>query len=330
MNPSRTMIEAALAGMTHVLDLVPEDRVLVVTDEMTGECGKAFALAAEQHGCDCLVYHLPETCRPLQKMPDDMHGLLEGVTVVINAIVGDEREIPFRLEWLFLVESSPVIRMGHSPGITTDMMASGPLNVDYERMQSLANTLIHHFQDAASVHITTPTGTDLKLELTGREVVSDLKAIAGTGANLPCGEVYCCPVENGADGTLVIDGCFGSHGIVETPLIMTLKKGQVVDVRCDTPDTQQLVQDLMSTDAGAATIAELGIGLNPGARLGHNMLESEKALRTAHIAFGSNQGMPGGKSTSDTHIDYLFYHPSMTITDQTGAIREVMVDGEVI
>jgi len=52
--------------------------------------------------------------------------------------------------------------------------------------------------------------------------VSDLKARPGAGANLPCGEVYCCPVETGADGVLVIDGCFGSWGQLDAPARFTL------------------------------------------------------------------------------------------------------------
>ena len=42
MQPNQTMIDAALAGMTHVLDLVPTDKILVVTDETTFGCGWVF------------------------------------------------------------------------------------------------------------------------------------------------------------------------------------------------------------------------------------------------------------------------------------------------
>jgi aminopeptidase len=330
MNPSQTMIKAALAGMTHVLDLSPKDSVLVVTDEITSDCGRAFLRAAESRGCNARLYQLPEECRPLTKMPAEMHELLEGVTVVINAIVGDDREIPFRLEWIYKVEASPVIRMGHSPGINADMMTAGPLNVDYAQMQEMADCLMAGFDNAVSVHLGTERGTDLTLDLTGRQMVSDLKAVPGTGANLPCGEVYCCPVENGAHGTLVIDGCFGSHGIVESPVTFTLQDGRVTDVQGDDPESVDPIKELMDTDEGSATIAELGIGLNPGARLTNNMLESEKALRTAHIAFGTNQGMPGGQSQSSIHIDYLFNLPTITVTGTDGNERVVMRNGEVV
>ena len=212
-----------------------------------------------------------------------------------------------------MLESSPGLRLGHSPGITADMMTSGPLAVDYGRMRALAAGLQEAFAGAESAHITTAAGTDLRLDLRGRRLISDLHAVPGVGVNLPCGEVYCCPVETGAEGTLVIDGCYGSWGTVPAPLVFTLAGGRVVDARCADAATLANVTRLLDTDPGARTIAELGIGLNPGARLTDRMLEAEKAFRTAHIAFGTNDGMPGGKSMSSIHIDYLLRSPTITV-----------------
>jgi len=303
MHANPDLVAAALEAMTHVLGLDPADRVLVVTDEPTLDCGRAFAAAARRHGCDVATWLLPEDERPLTAMPPEMADLLEGRTVVVNAIIGDVRELPFRLEWLDLVDASPVIRMGHCPGIDLDMMTGGPLDVDYGAMRMRADALIATFAGAVSVHITTELGTDLQLDLTGRELISDLQAVPGAGANLPCGEVYCCPVEDGADGRLVIDG----------------------DVTCDDAPALTEILRILETDAGARTIAELGIGLNPGARLTDRMLEAEKAGGTAHIAFGSNHGMPGGRSESEVHVDYLFKSPRMVITAEDGSERGIVL-----
>ena len=321
MSRHDTLAAAARNAMTHVLGLVPEDSVLVVTDPETRVCGEAFARGAGDAGCDVQLYSLPAEGRPLTAMPTEMAGLLDERTVVINAIVGDAREVGFRLEWLKLIEASPVIRLGHSPGIDEDMMAAGPLNVDYGAMQRRADELFAFFADAVSVHITAPGGTDLVLDLTGREFVSDLKAKPGIGCNLPCGEVFCCPVETGAEGVLVVDACFGSWGDMEAPATFTLEGGRVVDVASDDAAALAEILRLLDTDDGARTVAELGIGLNPGARLTDRMLEAEKVAGTAHIAFGTNEGMLGGKSRSGVHIDYLFRGPRFVVTDGEGAVR---------
>lgn len=59
-------------------------------------------------------------------------------------------------------------------------------------------------------------------------------------------------------------------------------------------------------DEEARIIGELGIGLNPGAKLSGILLEDEKALKTVHIAFGNNENMDGVQNKSITHRDFLF------------------------
>ena len=330
MNRMETMSAAALDAMIHVLDLVPQDRVLVVTDGATSACGQAFSDGAKSYGCPVKVYNLPEHSRPLQVMPDEMPALLDDTTVVINAIVGDCFEIPFRLQWINVIELCGHVRMGHSPGIDEDMMVSGPMNVNYGKMMEAARELMTGFDGAEAVHITTAAGTDLQLDLTNRIFIHDLKSTVEVGANLPCGEIYCAPVETGADGVLVIDGCFGCHGIVSAPVAITLNTGQVVDVTGDDDEVVGIINKLMDTDSGSRTIAELGIGLNPGARMTERMLEAEKAHRTAHIAFGSNEGFPGGLNHSITHLDYLFTRPTMEVFYAGDVSRVVMEDGKPV
>ena len=322
------MTRAALEAMRQALDLVPEDSVLVVGDEASGACPDAFVAAARDHGCRADIFRLPESDRPLTSLPDGMLDLLEGRDVIINAIAGRSDEIPFRLKWIHAIEARD-LRMGHSPGIVDSMMEGGALDVDYALMRRNAKHLIDLFRDADTVHITTAAGTDLVLGLAGRPFVSDAH-ITDTerGVNLPCGELYCCPLEDRADGVLVVDGCFGSDGNVPAPATLTCRGGRAVDVASDDPALTARINELLDTDDGARTIAELGIGLNPGAGLHGNMLEDEKALRTAHIAFGSNKGMPGGRSRSSTHIDYLFHRPTMVVTRTDGSIARVMDDGD--
>jgi len=330
MNRMDSMSAAALDAMIHVLDLEPRDRVLVVTDQATALCGQAFATGARNHGCAVNIYNLPEYNRPLREMPAEMPALLDETSVVVNAIVGDAREVPFRLQWIHAIEVNGRIRMGHSPGIDADMMVSGPMNVDYGKMLERATRLLAGFNGAAGVHISTPAGTDLHLDVTDRQFVHDLKATCEVGVNLPCGEIYCAPVETGADGILVIDGGFGSHGPVTSPVTITLNAGRAVDVSGDDDAVVGIINGLMDTDNGSRTIGELGIGLNPGARLTSHILEAEKAYHTAHIAFGSNEGFPGGVNHSTMHMDYLFMRPTMEVTFPDGATCLVMDDGKPV
>ena len=323
------MIESARRALVEVLQLRPTDRVLVVQDPQCQKCSDAFYQAALAEGCATTAYSLPASGRPLKSMPSDMAASVEGHDVVINVMSGSSDEVPFRIEWLTLLEER-ALRVGHSPNIREDMMEDGPMDVDYDLMADRADRLIDALDEAVSVRITTPLGTDVTLDLRGRRFITDVKITeTERGVNLPCGEIYCAPVEDGAEGVLVVDGPIGGEGAPPSPVILGIETGRVTSVRCDTPRWQERITELLDTDAGARTIGELGIGLNPNARLVGVMLEDEKAYRTAHIAFGSNIGIPGGVNESTTHIDYLVHRPTIVALFEEETARTVVSDGEI-
>ncbi len=325
------MVPGARNALVRVLEMNESDTVLILNEPALEAVGRAFAAAAAEIGCPTDVFMLPVEGRPLRDLPDGLIEMLDGKTVVINAIVGDSDEIPFRIKWIQEIERRK-LRMGHAPGVEEGMLAEGgPMDVDYAAMQDSADRLIDALDGADRVEITTAAGTDVVLGISGRKTVSDVR-ITGVdrGVNLPCGEVYCCPVETRADGVLVVDGCVGGDGNPPGPITMRIAEGRVTSVVCADDAWRRRVESLLDTDEGARTIAELGIGLNPGARLIGCMLEDEKALRTAHIAFGSNQGMPGGQSVSNTHVDYLFHAPTITAVLADGARRTILKNGDIV
>ena len=323
------MIEAARRAMVEVLELKAKDRVLVVQDPRCERCSRAFFEAARSAGCTTTAYLLPEGGRPLKAMPDGMAQTVEGQDVVINVMSGASDEIPFRIQWLTLLEEKG-LRVGHSPSIHEDMMDGGPMDVDYGLMVERAELLMEALAEALSVRITTAAGTDFTLQLAERRWVTDVKITEDEkGVNLPCGEIYCAPVENGAEGVLVVDGPIGGEGPPPAPVTLSVNQGQVVGVSCADGQWQERITELLDTDEGARTVAELGIGLNPGARLVGIMLEDEKAYRTAHVAFGSNIGMPGGVNRSATHVDYLIHRPTIVARDAGGREWNILEDGDL-
>ncbi|MCW8995716.1 MAG: hypothetical protein OQK77_07865, partial [Psychromonas sp.] len=68
-----------------------------------------------------------------------------------------------------------------------------------------------------------------------------------------------------------------------------------------------------------------------GAVITGNMLEDEKTLGTAHLAFGNNEDFPGGgKNKSKIHRDYLFYRPTIKVLYINGTSRLIMNKGEKV
>jgi hypothetical protein len=329
MGDLRTMIGTARNALVHVMQVVPQDRVLILTDSQSILFSDAFSEAASSCYCHVLVVPLPEQGRPLREVPSSVLEALDDATVVVTVFRVMTEEVPFRVKLCLAIEARP-IRFGHAVGITEAMLTGGPMNVDYRQMRAAADGLVQAFSGAASVHITNPAGTDLTLTVTGRRFLHEVLATEDTAVNLPCGEVYCAPVEDGADGVLVIDGTAGDIGLVTEPIRITVAAGRIDTIECSDRALLAKVEQMLSIDDQAHVIGELGIGVNPGAALVGIMLEDEKAFRTAHIAFGNNVDMPGGNNQSATHVDLLFHRPTIEVTYEDGGCRELLRDGDIL
>lgn len=315
--------------MIHVMDLKPDDHVLVITDKKTERIGRAFYQAAEQYGCTADLFDIPNSNRPLKTVPQPMLDKLDGTTVAINAFASMQEETPFRIQWIKQILATGRIRLGHGPGITEAMMIDGPMNVDYAGMLATAVRLSDAFTNAASVHITALAGTDVTVYIEDRPFANDIKITTEHFGNLPCGEIWCAPVENRGDGLIVCDGSIGDIGNVTEPLHITIRNGKITELISNDDKLVKQVQALLKIDPEASVIGELGIGLNAGAKLTGNLLEDEKAFNTAHIAFGNNEEMAGGQNKSKTHRDFLFYKPTFTVTYKDGSQRTLIKDGTI-
>lgn len=192
-------------------------------------------------------------------------------------------------------------RIATLPTITEDIFVR-TLPIDYLELRTVSESVAARLTAASNVHVTSRAGTDIVLMLEGREGRSDDGNLQQRGAfgNLPAGEGYIAPIETIGDGTIVIDGSLAGYGRITDPLAITVRGGRAVEANGDAG--QWLMKTLDAGGEHGRSLAELGIGTNPGARLTGEVLEDEKALGTAHIAFGASQGM-GGANSATVHID---------------------------
>ena len=331
MNDFKKMTISAQKAMVHVLKLDKEDDVLIITDKHTKREGEAFYTAAIEYGSTAYLYFLPEKNRPLLEIPSELSALIEGKTIVLNVFKGMAEETPFRIKLIDNILTTKSARVGHCPGITKSMMIEGPMNIDYSELVITANKLINNFKNAKQVHITAPGGTDIILCIEDRGFSTDTQLIDESHiANLPCGEVWCGPVENMGNGLIVCDGSIGDIGNVSKLLKIFLEKGKIIKIESEDQKLVEVIEKLINVDEEARILGELGIGLNPGAKLTGNLLEDEKALKTAHIAFGNNEDMKGGQNRSKTHRDFLFNKPTMKVIFKDGSSKILLKEGEIL
>ena len=322
----------AMNALSNILAVRKGTKVIVIADKETLNVANAFINGAESLGANTILYLLPPG-RPLKEVPVGLLELIEqqqkdnSDLVFLNTFSGIGEETPLRL-LLLKRESDSGARVGHAPGIDDRMMTEGPMNVDYKALAIEARLSMKRFENAKQVRITSPSGTDIVLNIENRAFETDVEVPKGSMGNLPAGEIWCAPVEDSADGLIFADGSVGDLGRVEKPIKLTVSGGKLTELSGGTREFMKKLMPLLDVDEEARIVGELGIGLNPSARITGNLLEDEKAGGTAHIAFGFNLDMPGGKNKSKTHRDFLFLLPTMEVTITNGKKSTVMKDGK--
>ena len=328
MNNHNKMFSAASAALEYLFKISENDDVLILTDAHSVAIADVFEKASIRNGCPVDFYKIENDQRPLQEIPPGLEKLLPGKTIVLNIIKAYPEEIAFRIKWIFKVKENKLAKLGHMPGINEEMMLNS-VNVDFEEMKSTAGKIINILNGADRLHITTEKGTDLLLGVKGRIFIEDIGVKPGEDCNLPCGEIYCAPLETEADGIVVFDASIGDIGVLNYPLKVYVSKGRITKFESDNIDLVKRISVLQDVDMDAMVIGELGIGVNPGASITGNMLEDEKSLGTAHVAFGNNADFTGGGNNhSKIHRDYLFYKPTIEVSYAEGKNKVLMKHGE--
>lgn len=238
-----------------------------------------------------------------------------------------------------------------SPGVTVDMFKR-TVPIDYDLLRERAARLGYALSRADEVRITSPGGSDLVIGLRGRRSRKDDGNFKrpGTGGNMPCGEVFISPELGTSAGTLVFDGSISSDKgviVIERPIECRVEGNMATKVsggaearalratlkRSEAKAREMAADGSLAKGQGetfarnASNLGELGIGLNPAARIVGNMLEDEKAFRTCHLALGANYD---NDAPALTHLDGLVKAPTITVTYPSGRRRVLLEDGEIV
>ena len=148
----------------------------------------------------------------------------------------------------------------------------------------------------------------------------------GQLAPVPDIEVNVVPVTGSAQGTFISDASvpYLGIGILDDPIVCTVEDGYITKME-GAAQAVLLREHLESfDDRHCFNVAELGVGLNPNARLTGEMLEDEGVLGTIHIGIGTSHTL-GGEIVAPTHYDLLMWEPTIEVDG-----RVVQRDREVV
>ena len=142
--------------------------------------------------------------------------------------------------------------------------------------------------------------TELSLSVEGRTALTDDGHL-----NMPGGEVFCCPVEGSAEGTIRFAAWPQyAYGTDVADIRLRVRDGRVVEASAAAGE--EVLLQALETDDGARGVGELGIGCNPAiTRYTRNLLYDEKIDGTIHVAIGAGLPIAGGTNRSAVHWDLV-------------------------
>jgi leucyl aminopeptidase (aminopeptidase T) len=194
------------------------------------------------------------------------------------------------------------------PGVTADMLAR-MMAIDFDALKARTLQITELLDSADSAHIGCAHGSDLTLDLSGREGLADFGEISGRASfgNLPAGEGFTSPVTG--HGTLAATS-LAPLGISPEPVLLTVEDGHLT--AANGPLGPDFLARLQAHGPNGTNVAELGVGTNDAAILTGNVLEDEKILGTVHVAFGASAGI-GGTVSVPIHLDVVVVDPTLEV-----------------
>lgn len=141
--------------------------------------------------------------------------------------------------------------------------------------------------------------TDITFNVDGRKWIN-----CNGHHNMPDGEVFTSPVEDGVNGTIHFDVPTSYMGVEAGGITLKIEKGKIMEAHAEKGN--DFLQSVLETDEGSRFIGEIAFGLNESiTKPTKNILFDEKIGRTIHMAVGASYPEAGGKNKSGIHWDMI-------------------------
>jgi len=292
------------------MGISPGEEVLVVCNPVTEEIGALMRIEAQGDGADATLAVISERDSAAAEPPAAVAAAMAAADVVLAPTIQSLSHTAARK-----AASEAGVRIGTLPGVTEEMLGR-LMTGDLEEIRRRGWAVVTALNRGTEARITCRHGSDLRIGLQGRMGIVDAGELGNKGAfgNLPCGEGFIAPLEGTTEGTLVVDGSIAEIGLLDTPVSLAVREGNLVEATGN--DGARLMELLTAHGEDGTNVAELGIGTNEEAILTGNILEDEKILGTCHVAFGASAAI-GGTVQVPVHLDCVILEPTVEIDGET-------------
>ena len=303
----QSLTEIAKKVLQTCLGAKAGEHVLVVTDDTRMTIGQGIYKAASELGCQAVLMQMPPRKVSGEEPPDMIAHAMKEADIVICPT---EKSLTHTKARIAAVKNCT--RVATMPGITEEMFYQGAITADYDEVKRITEKLALLLTKAKTARIE-KQGRILTIQLAGRSGVisSGVYRQPGESGNLPSGEAYIAPLEDGSNGEMVIDGTMVGIGRLSSPLYVTVKEGKLCSIQGEKSEELRILLE----NPENATLCELGIGTNNRALLCGVTLEDEKIYGTVHIAFGTNISF-GGTNKAACHMDGIILKPTLFLDEE--------------
>ncbi len=289
--------------------VAPSETVLIFTDTQFPHHAYAPAALAAARALGATVYVMVA-----QSDQDVEDRLINAAWTHADMILGMSF-LPGGHSWMYadvhsaaLAAGARVLMVQEPPDVLKRMLPT-----DQIRHRGLAGAKM--MQEASEVRFVSRAGTDLTLRKDGRKGAyqSGVADVPGRWDHWPTGMVYCAPLEDSAEGTLVVqpgDVLLGSRRHARSEVRLTFEAGRIT--RFDGgPDAQETESYLRAAgDEGSFRIAHAGWGTDHRADWRFVGMDSESLYGGVTVGLGRNifaSPAPycglGGENRAKIHFD---------------------------
>lgn len=300
------VVAARVVG--EYLAVAAGERFVIVVDTQTDAAiAPALLAAARRRGADATLVTIEPRPRSGAEPPAPAAASMAAADVVLCAATTS----------LYHTAAKAAAQRAGARGVFNapsrlDAWTEGAMTADFFAIRRQAEQLADLFRRTSTVRVTSPAGTDLTARIEGREPVAWLTGIChrpGEVSAYPGGEVSLPPLEGTADGVVVWEAVASDLGRLDEPVRITVREGRAIGVEGGSGADR--LRGILDEVTDADNIGEIGIGLNPAARISDEITESKKALGTVHIALGDSANEYGGLVDCEVHLDGLVLRPTV-------------------
>ncbi len=303
-----------LKGTKKILDtcvgIKPGESLLVVADMNKETIGQVLVSLALERGAEATLAIITPRTRAGQEPPKAIAEAMKHSDVVLCPV-------SYSITHTYAVKEAAAsgARLLVLTDFTEDMLISGGIEADFAAVKPICKGVAAAFAAGQRVHLTTPAGTDLTMDITGRRGNALYCMVEpGEFSTIPTVEANVSPIEGTANGRIVADASvpYLGIGLLDEPIVLDVRDGFITSITGGR-QADILRQDLEShNDKNSFNVAELGVGLNPKCKMIGIMLEDEGVINTAHIGIGTSITL-GGVTKAPCHYDVLMWNPRVEV-----------------